>query len=217
MKSILLIIYFINFCFLSSSDPQTLEQLLERQWAQGSQFIVDQAQHFDIASLLSCLHQLRSENNRLEERVHELVARRDHLLAVNARLALPPNNVFPINGAFTSNSINSNSNQSPPANPGANQSFSNVIQSSLQTNSPKGICSSSPGQSPARFPFQNNDLTVQSHNTSHLFNPNISSSFNLTSSSSPISTSALSHSQYVSISSHQNAAKKGGSNGVDKR
>lgn len=44
-----------------------------------------------VASLLTCLHQLRSENVRLEEHVNNLVARRDHLLAVNARLALPLN------------------------------------------------------------------------------------------------------------------------------
>ena len=27
--------------------PQSLEQLLERQWEQGSQFLMEQAQHFD--------------------------------------------------------------------------------------------------------------------------------------------------------------------------
>ncbi|GBP11980.1 Uncharacterized protein F54F2.2, isoform a, partial [Eumeta japonica] len=71
--------------------PQSLEQLLERQWEQGSQFLMEQAQHFDIASLLSCLHQLQTENVRLEEHVSSLIARRDHLLAVNARLAIPLN------------------------------------------------------------------------------------------------------------------------------
>lgn len=48
---------------------------------------------FPVASLLSCLHQLRSENIRLEEHVNNLIARRDHLLAVNARLAIPLNQV----------------------------------------------------------------------------------------------------------------------------
>lgn len=72
--------------------PTTLEQLLERQWEQGSQFLMDQSQHFDIAALLSCLHQLQTENQRLEEHVNNLAARRDHLLAVNARLALPLTN-----------------------------------------------------------------------------------------------------------------------------
>lgn len=42
-----------------------------------------------VASLLSCLHQLRTENVRLEEHVGSLLQRRDHLLAVNARLAIP--------------------------------------------------------------------------------------------------------------------------------
>uniref|UniRef100_A0A6P4FQ56 Cell wall protein AWA1 isoform X12 n=1 Tax=Drosophila rhopaloa TaxID=1041015 RepID=A0A6P4FQ56_DRORH len=73
--------------------PQSLEQLLERQWEQGSQFLMEQAQHFDIASLLNCLHQLQSENLRLEEHVTSLIARRDHLLAVNARLQIPLNTI----------------------------------------------------------------------------------------------------------------------------
>lgn len=79
-----------------SNVPQTLEQLLERQWEQGSQFLMEQAQHFDIASLLSCLHQLRAENLRLEEHVNSLIQRRDHLLAVNARLAIPLTQQQPI-------------------------------------------------------------------------------------------------------------------------
>uniref|UniRef100_A0A914X8I0 MLLT10 histone lysine methyltransferase DOT1L cofactor n=1 Tax=Plectus sambesii TaxID=2011161 RepID=A0A914X8I0_9BILA len=68
--------------------PTSLEQLLERQWEQGSQFLMGQAQHFDIASLLSCLHQLKTENQRLEETMMQMGGRRDHLLAVNARLSL---------------------------------------------------------------------------------------------------------------------------------
>lgn len=76
-----------------SSGAQSLDQLLERQWEQGSQFLMEQAQHFDIASLLSCLHQLRTENVRLEDHVGNLQMRRDHLLAVNARLAIPLNTV----------------------------------------------------------------------------------------------------------------------------
>lgn len=31
----------------SGGAPQSLEQLLERQWEQGSQFLMEQAQHFD--------------------------------------------------------------------------------------------------------------------------------------------------------------------------
>lgn len=78
-----------------TSSAQSLDQLLERQWEQGSQFLMEQAQHFDIASLLSCLHQLRTESVRLEEHVGNLLQRRDHLLAVNARLAIPLTAVVP--------------------------------------------------------------------------------------------------------------------------
>ncbi|XP_056007247.1 protein AF-17-like isoform X3 [Ostrea edulis] len=69
--------------------PTSLEQLLERQWEQGSQFLMKQGEHFDIASLLHCLHQLKSENQRLEGHIQSLSTRREHLLAVNARLAIP--------------------------------------------------------------------------------------------------------------------------------
>lgn len=31
----------------ANGTPQSLEQLLERQWEQGSQFLMEQAQHFD--------------------------------------------------------------------------------------------------------------------------------------------------------------------------
>ena len=45
--------------------------------------------YFSVASLLNCLHQLKSENHRLEDYIQKLVSRRDHLLAINARLSLP--------------------------------------------------------------------------------------------------------------------------------
>ncbi|XP_031621852.1 protein AF-10-like isoform X2 [Contarinia nasturtii] len=97
------------------NTPQSLEQLLERQWEQGSQFLMEQAQHFDIASLLSCLHQLRSENIRLEEHVNNLIARRDHLLAVNARLTIPLNQVpqVPNQNPGTFNNLHLNGTTEP--------------------------------------------------------------------------------------------------------
>lgn len=71
------------------APPQTLEQLLERQWEQGSQFLMEQAQHLDIAQLLSCLNQLKQDNKALEEHVQSLIQRRDQLTAINARLNIP--------------------------------------------------------------------------------------------------------------------------------
>ena len=41
---------------------------------------------FLVASLLSSLHQLKDENVDLEDSVDRMVQRRDHLLAVRARL-----------------------------------------------------------------------------------------------------------------------------------
>merc|ERR1719150_2684411 len=70
----------------NKDQPQTLDELLERQWEQGSQFLMEQASHFDIASLLSSLHQLKEENIDLEDSVDRMVQRREHLLAVRARL-----------------------------------------------------------------------------------------------------------------------------------
>jgi len=40
------------------------------------------------SSLLSSLHQLKKDNNDLEDRISLLAQRRDQLLAVNARLAI---------------------------------------------------------------------------------------------------------------------------------
>lgn len=42
-----------------------------------------------VASLLTCLYQLKSENVNLEDELASYTRRRDHLLAVNARLAIP--------------------------------------------------------------------------------------------------------------------------------
>ncbi|CAL1528212.1 unnamed protein product [Lymnaea stagnalis] len=73
----------------SQDFPLSMEQLLEQQWDHGAQFLMDQGQHFDIASLLNCLHRLKGENQSLEDQVRDLTSRRNHLMAVNARLSLP--------------------------------------------------------------------------------------------------------------------------------
>ncbi|KAL6261031.1 hypothetical protein P5V15_008557 [Pogonomyrmex californicus] len=132
----------------SGAIPQTLDQLLERQWEQGSQFLMEQAQHFDIASLLSCLHQLRAENLRLEEHVSNLVQRRDHLLAVNARLAIP------LTTQPSSHPVN---NIHPTVNP----SHSNVSHSEV----PPGAPASVPRVS--REPRVNNTYMPHSSSGSH--------------------------------------------------
>ena len=210
-----------------------MEQLLERQWAQGSQFIVDQAQHFDIASLLSCLHQLRSENNRLEERVRDLMTRRDQLLAVNARLALPANNVFPINGALSSLHSSNIGVSGPPASPVSHHSNISGAPSRTHANSPsdlqnKSFRASSPAQakspSPARTPTMsglNPSSDSLAHNSSQIYST-ISQNFppNCGANSSIASTHSSpspSHSFYGLPSHSQNSNYIRKTNGSDKR
>ncbi|XP_071812357.1 uncharacterized protein [Apostichopus japonicus] len=75
-----------------NDNPTTMEALLEKQWDQSADFLMNQASsssHLDIASLLSCLHQIREENLRLEQHISALLQRRDHLVTVNTRLAHP--------------------------------------------------------------------------------------------------------------------------------
>ena len=38
----------------SKDQPQTLDELLERQWEQGSQFLMEQASHFD-STYIKCI------------------------------------------------------------------------------------------------------------------------------------------------------------------
>ncbi|XP_046742655.1 protein AF-10-like isoform X1 [Diprion similis] len=134
--------------------PQTLDQLLERQWEQGSQFLMEQAQHFDIASLLSCLHQLRAENLRLEEHVNSLLQRRDHLLAVNARLAIPlttqPN-------THTDSLFHIVNNIHPSVNP----THSNIPHPDIQPGAP------APVSRVSREPRVNNSYLPHSSSSSH--------------------------------------------------
>ena len=54
-----------------------------------------------VASLLSCLHQLKHENVKLEARLTELAKRRDHLLLVNSRLSKPSNLSVTSSPSFT--------------------------------------------------------------------------------------------------------------------
>ena len=71
--------------------------------------------------MLTCLHQVRQENQRLESTIAQLSSRRDQLLAINARLThpLPPLNVHTnstpvVNSHNTSvDSVSSHQSKSP--------------------------------------------------------------------------------------------------------
>ncbi|XP_043483958.1 protein AF-10 [Leptopilina heterotoma] len=157
----------------SGTMPQTLDQLLERQWEQGSQFLMEQAQHFDIASLLSCLHQLRAENLRLEEHVNSLLQRRDHLLAVNARLAIPLTN-------------QSNTHSVNNIHPSVNPSHSNISHSEVPS---APVTSMSRGSRESRM---SNAYLPHSNSSSHAS----TLENGLPPDPSPPTGTSMSHSQY---------------------
>jgi len=91
---------------ITGTTCQSMEELLEWQWDQTGTLLMQQAeasdselvnrlsQHdltailFSVASLLSCLHDLKNENEQLLSKQFKLSHRRDHLKAVNAKLQL---------------------------------------------------------------------------------------------------------------------------------
>ncbi|XP_056375238.1 protein AF-10 isoform X1 [Hyla sarda] len=74
----------------SASLPVTsIEQLLERQWSEGQQFLQEQGATSDILGMLKSLHQLQVENRRLEEQIKNLTAKKERLQLLNAQLSVP--------------------------------------------------------------------------------------------------------------------------------
>ncbi|XP_020657426.1 protein AF-10 isoform X2 [Pogona vitticeps] len=69
--------------------PATIEQLLERQWSEGQQFLLEQGTPSDILGMLKSLHQLQVENRRLEEQIKNLTAKKERLQLLNAQLSVP--------------------------------------------------------------------------------------------------------------------------------
>uniref|UniRef100_A0A8C3LI41 MLLT10 histone lysine methyltransferase DOT1L cofactor n=1 Tax=Chrysolophus pictus TaxID=9089 RepID=A0A8C3LI41_CHRPC len=145
----------------------SIEQLLERQWSEGQQFLLEQGTPSDILGMLKSLHQLQVENRRLEEQIKNLTAKKERLQLLNAQLSVPfptltsnpsPSHqvhAFPIQAAPSTDSLNSSKsphlgNSFLPDNslPVLNQE----ITSSGQSTSSSSALSTPPpaGQSPAQ-------------------------------------------------------------------
>ncbi|XP_068091703.1 protein AF-10 isoform X2 [Hyperolius riggenbachi] len=92
----------------------SIEQLLERQWSEGQQFLQEQGTTSDILGMLKSLHQLQVENRRLEEQIKNLNAKKERLQILNAQLSVP----FP--------SITSNPSSSPQVHLYPSQNASNT-------------------------------------------------------------------------------------------
>ncbi|NXB74939.1 AF10 protein, partial [Donacobius atricapilla] len=145
----------------------SIEQLLERQWSEGQQFLLEQGTPSDILGMLKSLHQLQVENRRLEEQIKNLTAKKERLQLLNALLSLPfptitsnpsPSHqvhAFPVQAPPSTDSLNSsksphlgNSFLPDSSLPVLNQE----ITSSGQSTSSSSALSTPPpaGQSPAQ-------------------------------------------------------------------
>ncbi|XP_075275620.1 protein AF-10 isoform X6 [Opisthocomus hoazin] len=145
----------------------SIEQLLERQWSEGQQFLLEQGTPSDILGMLKSLHQLQVENRRLEEQIKNLTAKKERLQLLNAQLSVPfptitsnpsPSHqvhAFPVQAAPSTDSLSSSKsphlgNSFLPDNslPVLNQE----ITSSGQSTSSSSALSTPPpaGQSPAQ-------------------------------------------------------------------
>ncbi|CAI8040899.1 Protein AF-10 [Geodia barretti] len=71
----------------TGGPPLSLQELLETQWQQTAQFILDQAGRQNNAGvMLEHLHKLQSENRTMQSRIMELASQREFYIAMNTRL-----------------------------------------------------------------------------------------------------------------------------------
>ncbi|KAM9308663.1 protein AF-10 [Gastrophryne carolinensis] len=100
----------------------SIEQLLERQWSEGQQFLQEQGATSDILGMLKSLHQLQVENRRLEEQIKNLNAKKERLQLLNAQLSVP----FP---ALTTNPSSSPQVTSYPSQNASNNDSLSISKS----------------------------------------------------------------------------------------
>ncbi|XP_063063434.1 protein AF-10 isoform X7 [Engraulis encrasicolus] len=67
----------------------SLQQLLERQWSDGQQFLLQHGAQGDVVGMLKSLHQLQQENRRLEDQIRTLTMRKERLQLLSAQLSVP--------------------------------------------------------------------------------------------------------------------------------
>lgn len=112
---------------------KAFEELRDNTWNNLSKCVLEQAQHFDLASLVGSLYVLRNENDKLANRVREATMKRDQLSAMSSRLDMP--------GPLLTQHLNATS-----------PNFQQVVAGLTQ--SPKGLSSSisSPGSMMSKPP-----------------------------------------------------------------
>ncbi|XP_078147563.1 protein AF-10 isoform X1 [Centroberyx gerrardi] len=67
----------------------SIEQLLERQWNEGQNFLLQQGAQGDVVGMLKSLHQLQVENRKLEEQIKTLTMKKERLQLLSAQLSVP--------------------------------------------------------------------------------------------------------------------------------
>ncbi|XP_045566815.1 protein AF-10 isoform X2 [Salmo salar] len=67
----------------------SIEQLLERQWSDGQQFLLQQGAQGDVLGMLKSLHQLQQENRHLEDQIKTLTMKKERLQLLSAQLTVP--------------------------------------------------------------------------------------------------------------------------------
>ncbi|XP_056593836.1 protein AF-10 isoform X4 [Triplophysa dalaica] len=133
----------------------SIDQLLERQWNEGQQFLLQQGSQEDVLGMLKSLHQLQVENRRLEEQIRTLTMKKERLQLLSAQLSVP----------FTPTSTTATTASSPlyPGNTHTDMLHSKNIQlgSSVLTDSSQPLPSQVTSSTPA--------LQMPSAGTEHLF------------------------------------------------
>lgn len=132
----------------------SIDQLLERQWNEGQQFLLQQGSQGDVLAMLKSLHQLQVENRRLEEQIRTLTMKKERLQLLSAQLSVP----------FTPASTTATTASSPmyPSNTHTDMLHSKSIQlGSVLTESSQPLPTQVTSSTPA--------LQMPSAGTEHLF------------------------------------------------
>ncbi|KAJ8383293.1 hypothetical protein AAFF_G00222290 [Aldrovandia affinis] len=145
-----------------SSAPRvatSIEQLLERQWNEGQQFLLQQGTSGDLLGMLKSLHQLQVENRRLEDQIRSLTVKKERLQLLSAQLSVP---FPPASSAYTSTGSSSSSPRPHPSSTHADV---------LNSNKSPQLGSSFLPDSTLPLPMQDPSSSGHSSSTSSLSTP----------------------------------------------
>lgn len=168
-------------------------------------------QTFDISSLISCLYKLKSENQCLDEKLRNLTQKRDHLISVNSRLAIPLNgldsNCWDAGGnnqltSTANNSIATNASTLNKSNETAANLFFNQNALNQQSNFSSSIHNTATQATSTPSPNQTQKQTAGNPNASS----NHSNFFNLNCVNNNINSSLNNQSFKPSLDLNSNAS-----------